>query len=116
MAFESLKKDLVDVDTDMRSYLKTSEEYYKLKIFKVLVGSVTTVTQSLFIGAIVLLALIMVSIGVSLALNEALGSFYSGFLIVGAFYILVAIGSYLFRGILQRPILHKFSKHYFDRP
>ncbi|CAM4301489.1 phage holin family protein [Zobellia nedashkovskayae] len=116
MAFESLKKDLVDVDTDMRSYLETSEEYYKLKVFKVLMGIVTAITQSLFIGAVVFLALFMLSIGASIALNEAMGNFYSGFLIVGAFYILVAICSYVFRNVLHRPLLQNFSKHYFNRP
>ncbi|MDO6518200.1 hypothetical protein [Zobellia uliginosa] len=116
MAFETLKKDLVDVDADMRSYLETSEEYYKLKFFKVLMASVTTLAQSLIIGAVLFLALSMASLGISLALNEAMGSFYSGFLIVGAFYIVVALIFYFFRSVLQRPLLQKFSKHYFDRP
>ncbi|WP_158976438.1 hypothetical protein [Cellulophaga sp. L1A9] len=115
MAFEALKKDHVDIEIDMRSYIETSEEFYKLKIFKILMGSVTMISQSLVLGAIVFLALLMVSFGIAFAINEAMGNFYAGFLILGAFYMLVALACYIFRTILNRPILRKFSKYYFDR-
>lgn len=116
MAFETLKKDLVDVDTDMRSYLENSEAYLKLKTFKVLMKMITTGAQTVVIGAILLIALLMFSLGTSLALNEVLDSFYYGFLITGLFYIVIAILCYFFRGVLNRPLLRNFSKHYFDRP
>ncbi|MBU2945297.1 hypothetical protein [Zobellia uliginosa] len=116
MAFEALKKDLIDVDTDVRSYIEISEEYYKLRIFKVLTGSVASITQSLCIGAILFLAVFMFSLGVSIAINEAMGDFYSGFLIVGTFYVVIAIMFYLFRHILHRPLLRNFSKHFFNTP
>ncbi len=114
MALEEMKQDLIDADADMRSYLETSEEYLKLKVFKVLMGWVTTVAQIVLIGAILLLALLIVSIGISLALNEVLDSFYYGFIITGIFYLLIAVGCYFFRDTLNRPLLRKFSKHYFD--
>ncbi|MFS4416443.1 hypothetical protein [Maribacter sp. 2307ULW6-5] len=116
MAFEALKKDIVDVDTDMRSYLKNSEEYLKLKTFKVLMKSVTAGAQTAVVGAILLIALFMLSLGASLAINEAFDSFYYGFMITGLFFIVIAILCYFFRGALNRPLLRKFSKHYFDRP
>ncbi|SDL37188.1 hypothetical protein [Kriegella aquimaris] len=115
MAFEALKKDLVDVDTDMRSYLEVSEEYFKLKVFKIFMGTVTSIAQTLLIGALVLSALVLISIGASLALNEVLNSFYFGFIITGIFYLLIALGCYFFRDKLNGPLLRKFSKQYFDR-
>ncbi|MCL5129150.1 hypothetical protein [Algibacter sp. L4_22] len=114
MAFETLKKDLVDLDSDMRSYIETNKAYYKLKVFKILIGSITTITHSLLIGAIVFLAIFMISLGISMLISEAIGNLYSGFLIVGAFYLVVAIGCYIFRSRLNRPLIKKFSKHYFD--
>ena len=114
MHFKELKQDLIEADADIRSYIEISEEYYKLKVFKIIMGSVTTVAQALLIGAIVLLALFMVSLGASLAINEAMDSYYYGFIIVGLFYVLIAMLCYFFRDILHRPVLRKFSKQYFD--
>jgi hypothetical protein len=114
MAFESLKKDLIDLDSDMRSYIEKNEAYYKLKVFKILTRSVTMVTQSLFVAAIAFLALFIISIGVSIAISAAMNNLYSGFLIVGVFYILVAVGVYIFRNELHRPLIKKLSKYYFN--
>jgi len=116
MAFKALKKDLVDVNIDMRSYLENSEKYLKLKTFKVLMKMVTAGAQTAVIGAILLIALILLSLGASLAINEALDSLYYGFLIIGLFFIVIAIVCYFFRGTLNRPLLQNFSKHYLDRP
>lgn len=114
MAFDELKQDLIDANADMRSYIETSEEYLKLKAFKILVKSVTSVVQIILIGAVLFLALFFVTLAVSLALNEALDSFYYGFLIMGLFYVLIGVLCYFFRATLQKPVLRKFSKHYFD--
>ena len=114
MALEELKEDLTKAEADVRSYFDHSEKYLELKVFKVYMGSVTSTAQILLIGAIVLLALFVISIGVSLALNEVLDSFYLGFLITGGFYGLVAVLLYFLREKFNKPLLRKFSKHYFD--
>ncbi|TLP81727.1 hypothetical protein [Maribacter sp. ACAM166] len=114
MAFEELKQDLTEAEVDVRSYLENSAEYLKLKVFKVLMGLVTTMAQGFLIAAIVILALFIPSLGVSLALNELLGSLYLGFIITGAFYILITIICFVFRDSLNKSLLRKFSKLYFD--
>lgn len=114
MAFEDLKKDLTETDADVRSYLRNSEEYYKLKIFKVLMGMVTASAQMILVGAVALLALLMLSLAVSLVIGEVLDSFYYGFVIVGVVYAFIAAICYLLRDRLNGPLLRKFSKHYFD--
>ena len=80
MAFEELKQDLIEAEADMRSYMENSEEYLRLKIFKVLMRYVTSTVQFLLIGAGVIFSLLFFSLGASLALSEALDSFYSGFI------------------------------------
>ena len=114
MAFEDLKRDLTETDADVRSYLRNSEEYYKLKIFRVLMGMVTISIQLILVGAIALLALLMLSLAVSLVIGEVLNSFHYGFVIVGMVYVFIAVICYLLRDRLNGPLLRKFSKHYFD--
>jgi hypothetical protein len=114
MAFEELKKDLVEANADIKSYLEHSEEYLKLKAFKVFMISVTSMTHAVLIGLVLLLALFFLSIAVSMALGSALGKPVYGYLIVGVFYVLLAVLIYVFRARIDKPILKKFSKHFFD--
>lgn len=114
MALEELKQDLIEADADLRSYLETSEEYLQLKVFKILMHSVTNLAQIALVGTLVVLALVLLSLGASLAINEKMNSFYIGFVIVGLVYVLIAVLCYFFREKLDKPLLRKFSKHYFD--
>ncbi len=114
MALEELKQDLMEADADVRSYLETSEEYLQLKVFKILMHSVTNLSQIALVGTLIVVALVMLSLGASLAINEQMDSFYIGFVIVGLVYVLIAVLCYFFREKLDKPLLRKFSKHYFD--
>ncbi|MGB5556056.1 MAG: hypothetical protein WBM83_15475 [Flavobacteriaceae bacterium] len=114
MAFEDLKEDLIDADADMRSYLENSEEYLKLKVFKVFMRSITAAAQALLVGAVMLLALVLLSLAAALGIGQLLDNTFQGFLIVGAFYVLLGILCYAFRDRLNRPLLRKFSEYYFD--
>jgi len=114
MALKELKRDLTEADVDVRSYLENSEEYFKLKIFKALMRAVTAFSHVMLIGAIVLLALFLLSLAASYAIGNAMDNTYQGFIVVGLFYVVVALLCYFFRDILDRPLLRKFSKYYFD--
>lgn len=116
MAYDELKRDLTEADADVRSYLEHSEEYFKLKTFKVFMVSVTTAAQALLVGAVALLALFILSLAASYALGLVLGNTYQGFLIIGLFYAVLAILCYLLRDKLNAPLLRKFSKYFFDAP
>ncbi|MBT8297424.1 MAG: hypothetical protein KJO52_03745 [Maribacter sp.] len=114
MALKELKRDLAEADVDVRSYLENSEEYFKLKIFKALMRAVTAFTHTVLIGAIVLLALFILSLAASYAIGNAMDYTYEGFIVVGLFYGVVALLCYIFRDRLDRPLLRKFSNYYFD--
>jgi hypothetical protein len=49
-----------------------------------------------------------------MALGSAMGKPVYGYLIVGVFYVLLAVLIYVFRARIDKPILKKFSKHFFD--
>ena len=114
MAFEEFKEDLMGAEANMRSYIENSDEYLRLRIFKVVMRHVTGITQFLLIGIGMVFAMLFLSLAAGLALSEKLESYFSGFLIVGVFYIAIGVMLYIFREKLNAPILKKFSKYYFE--
>ena len=115
MALEELKKDLIDANADIKSYLEYSEEYLKLRVFKLFMVSLTTFAHILLVGSIGLLALFFLSIAVSMYIGSTLDSTFQGFLIVGIVYVAFGIMGYFLRHKLDGPILHMFSKHFFSK-
>lgn len=116
MVFEELKKDLMEAEADMRSYFVNSEEYLELKVFKVLMQFLAASLKTVLVSLGVLFALFFLSLGLALALCEALDSYYLGFIMVGGFYVLMSFVLYIFRNKLNGSIIRKFSTLYFDRP
>ena len=113
MAFEKLKENVLETDVNIHAYINSSEDYLKLKSFKVLMLGVTYITKVLVIGALVCITLLMISFAVGFRLAQVLNNTFYGFLIVGLFYVLAVILVYLFRDKFNGPLLRKFSKYYF---
>jgi len=113
MAFEEFKQDLMGLKTEMRSYIIHSDEYYRLKIFKILSKHATGIVKFLVIGTSAIFALLFLSFAVCVGFSNLFDSYFIGFVIVASFYVLVAILLYLFRERLNTPVLKKLSKYYF---
>lgn len=114
MAFEEFKEDLMGAEADMRSYLETSDEYLRLRIFKVMMYHVTGISQLLLIGIGFVFALLFLSFAACLALSEMMDSYFSGFIIVGFFYVIIGLLLFAFREKLNATLIKKFSKYYFE--
>jgi len=114
MSFKEFKNDLMELKTDVGSYIEHSDEYYRLKFFKILSKNVTGLLKFILIFVSLLFSLLFVSFAACLWLSELMDSYFSGFIIVAGFYILIAILLYLFREQLNKPMLKKLSKYYFD--
>jgi len=114
MAFTELKNDILDANTNIRSYVKNSDEYIRLKIFKVLMRSITSFAQILLVGSILLISLLFLSIAASILIGEAINNVLYGFLIVGLFYMFIGIICYFMRAKLNKPLIRRFSQYYFD--
>ncbi len=78
-------------------YLKTSAELYKLKAIDKSADVISTFTARVSIVLFITLFFLILNIGVSLWIGEALGKSYYGFFIVSGFYALGAGVLYLFR-------------------
>lgn len=115
MAFEQFKETIVDANADVHLYLKHSEAYFQLKVFKILMRLVTTFFQTALVGSMLLLALFVMSIAVSYALGQALGDTWYGFAIVSVFFMFLAFLIYVLRKKINKPVLQFFSIYYFDK-
>ncbi|MCM4150267.1 hypothetical protein DHD05_01575 [Arenibacter sp. N53] len=114
MALEDLKESFIEVDSDVRSYLENTGEYYKLQVFKITMRSITTFAKLLMVGSIALLALFMLSFAVAYGIGLWLENTFLGFFFMGLFYVVMGSICYLYRHKLDRPMLKNFSKYYFD--
>ncbi|NKI27918.1 hypothetical protein HCG49_15250 [Arenibacter sp. 6A1] len=114
MAIEELKENLSEAEKNLRSYVDNTAEYYKLKSFKLFMRGVATMAKVLLVGGVALLALFILSLAAAFGIGQALENTFLGFLFVGLFYILVGLMCYWFRHKLDKPILKKFSKYYFE--
>lgn len=115
MAFDQFKETIAEVDEDVRSYLKHSEAHLELKVFKILMRLVTAFFQTAVVGAMLLLALFVLSMALSYGIGEALGNIWYGFAIVSVCFMLLALLFYVLRKHTNKPIIRFFSTHYFDK-
>ncbi|PXX27850.1 phage holin family protein [Arenibacter sp. ARW7G5Y1] len=114
MALEEIRENISEVDSDIRSYLENTGEYYKLQGFKIGMRTMTSFAKMLMLGSIALLALFMLSCAAAYGIGLWLGNTFMGFLLVGLFYILIGIIFYVYRDIMDKPMLRNFSKYYYD--
>lgn len=114
MAFEELKENFADAEATARSYIESSRQFYKLKGFKVLMKAVIVFAKIASVAITAILALLFLSVSAAFWIGSELENTSQGFLMVGAFYILLGILFYLLRNRLSKPLLKKFSEFYFD--
>ncbi len=114
MAFEDIKEQITQAEDSAKSYVSKSIDFYRLKSFKSMMQGITVGAKAILIGSMVAMALLFLSISAAFWIGESLESNAAGFLSVGSFYVLIGILIYAFRQRLEKPLLEKFSKFYFD--
>ena len=114
MSLFDIKEHIAEAEDSARSYVDSSLQYYRLKSFKSMMQGITVTAKVLLIGAMVAMALLLLSIAASFWIGGLLESNAGGFLVVGGFYILIGLLMYVFKERLERPLLRKFSEFYFD--
>ena len=89
--------------------------YYKLDFFKKMMKITIDASHKLVLVFFLLIALLFISVAASIYIGNLLDSIPLGYLIVGGFYIiLVLISAVTLKPILQRIILKRASKSYFN--
>ncbi|MDR0228016.1 MAG: phage holin family protein [Flavobacteriaceae bacterium] len=111
MAFNEVKEELDEIKKSSEAYINTSLKYYRLWGFKVSVKVTTQFMTFILLSLFIMMALFFLSLATAFAIGSALKSYYLGFLIVGAFYILITIIAYSCRKtIVERPVIKKLSE------
>lgn len=111
---ENNKPELDDLINEVKDYLETRRKLGKLKAIdkgsQIAASSVTV----LFLVVISSLVLIFISIAGALALSDALGKNYAGFLLVSLFYLLLGIILYIKRDSwIRDPIVNTLIQNFF---
>ncbi|MAZ26764.1 MAG: hypothetical protein CL868_06760 [Cytophagaceae bacterium] len=114
MAFGKVTDKLDALSDDVKSYLDSTVEYYKLFIFKKGVKSIIKVTNMVIMGVIFLIILAFLSIGLAIVIGDAMDSDSVGFFIVAGIYLIVLIIFMVAgRPFIQQKILKGTSRSFF---
>ena len=112
--FESINESTTNAIKSGENYIKSTEEYLKLKIFQQLSLSFSTLIKIAIVGGFIFLGLIFLAISGAIALGKLLDSVSLGILIVGLLLLLFAFIAFTFRKHIDKTILRKMSKSFFD--
>lgn len=111
MAFESLSENVSNTGKKTQDYIDKKAEYYKLSLFKSSMKFTTSLINMLVLGSIISLCFFFVSFGIAQYLSRILQYPSAGFFIMGGFYLLVFLLTFLYgKKVIIKAILEKFSK------
>ena len=114
MSVQNNKETITELPAQAEETLHTNLAYYKLFLFRFIAKSANGLIMIFLLGLTALLVLFLFSYAAAYAIGSILSSDALGFLIVGAFYILVVGIVMLFRKRwIERPLLAKLSEIYF---
>ncbi|MFD1161428.1 hypothetical protein [Hwangdonia seohaensis] len=111
---ESIGKTNAKASEIGEKYLKTSYDYYKLKIFQQLSISISMVFKAIIIGGLLLMGLCFLGIALAFSIGKAMDSYMLGFVIVGAVFILLSVIALLTRKHINNITVKALSEKFFD--
>ncbi|WP_417363199.1 phage holin family protein [Galbibacter sp.] len=115
MALNNLSENVEGLHTSTQEFIEKNYEYYRLSIFKKLTKGTTSMITFMIIGALLFGALLLLTFAIALFIGSWLDNLGLGFLILGGFYILIAVIVYYgFRKTIERKVLIRASKDFFD--
>lgn len=111
---ESISKTNTKAAKVGEKYLKTSYDYYRLKIFQQLSISISMVFKAVIIGGLLFVGLCFLGIALAFSIGNAMDSHMLGFVIVGSLFIFLSIIAILTRKYINNMTVKKLSKKFFD--
>lgn len=97
-----------------KKYITTSYQYTKLKIFQLVTMSISTIVKLFCIGGLVSFGLIFLSIAAANFLGEYYNNIALGYVLVGLFFLLISLIIFAMRRYLEKKIIQKMSKIFFE--
>ncbi len=85
MAAPAYQEPVLKVVGSVQSYVDSSTDYIRLQVFKTLMRLMTSLVKSSVLGVLIILALLFLSIGATLALGAGMENYPLGFYAYGHF-------------------------------
>lgn len=115
MLFNNLSNKLQEIVIRFENFIESNIEYYKLRAFKISMKMIVSLINLFIFGGLFLFTLVFLSIGFALWLGEIIGNSYAGFLLIGAFFVLLLLVMLIFgRKLIEKLIIQNFSEILFD--
>ena len=96
------------------TYIKTTQEYYKLKAFQQVSLSFSYLSKIVIIGGLMFLGLVFLTVSGAIWLGTILGSTPLACLLMAGLLFILAFAAYQLRSKLDRKIIQKISSKFFD--
>lgn len=112
--FENINNTTEKATNIGERYIKSSHQYFKLKIFQQLTLSLSLMAKILAVGVFLFAGLVFLSVAASIELGEVVGSYSQGFLLVGLIYIVLAVLIYILRAKFNTFIIKKAGSSFFN--
>ncbi len=95
-------------------YLKSTENYLKLKIFEQMALAVSAIAKIFLIGGLALIAFLLLALSGAWALGSWLGDIALGGLLVGIFFLVLALVVYALRDKINKRVIQGLSARFYD--
>lgn len=112
---KGITDNIQEFTTATQSYIESTISYHKLDLYKKVMRDAVSSTHKLLIAFFLLIAVLFLSIALSIYLGEQLESIALGYLIVGSFYLalVVMIGLFM-KPVIEKKLLRKTSEQFFN--
>ncbi|PNQ72221.1 hypothetical protein C1T31_12915 [Hanstruepera neustonica] len=112
--FESINESSAKMADAGETYIKKSQEYYKLKVFQQISVSVSLVAKVLLIGGLLFVGLFFMALAAAMALGEWLGDLALGYIIVAGVFLLATVIIFFKREVVNKMVIKSLSSKFFD--
>ena len=97
-----------------QTYVKKSQEYYKLKIFQQLCESVSYVTKILIIGGLLFITLFFLAFAFAMFIGEIIGNTALGYVITALIMLAITAIVYFNRHYISNSVVRRLSTKFFE--
>lgn len=111
---KSLDESTTKAARSGENYVNSTKKYFELKVFQMLTLLSSYIVKAAILGSLSVLGLIFMAISGAVALGEYYDNKALGYLIVGAIFFVGIIIIFLLRKTIDKYIIKKLSKTYFD--
>ncbi|WP_158841058.1 hypothetical protein [Polaribacter sp. L3A8] len=108
-------KNSADKGADVgKEFVSKTFEHAKLKTFQITTLTVSMIVKLFFIGSLTVLGFVFLAVSSAIALGDYLENIALGYLFVGLFFLVISLLIYLFRKYLDKKVIYKIAKIFFD--